>query len=93
MHGKDFISHLAENLDRFRVHYYTCHCTGELAYLEMKKRLKGNLDYVAAGGQIQITDNGSYLKNPKEFSQKDLYAMIVFDTDNCGCFTAGKLSD
>ena len=65
--SKDYISHLAENLARFQVHYYTCHCTGELAYLEMKNLLKGNLDYLAAGGQIQITDNGSYLKNLKEF--------------------------
>ena len=66
--SEDCISRLAENLDCFNIHYYTCHCTGELAYLEMKKLLKDKLDYLATGGCVQITDNGSYLKNPKEFS-------------------------
>ena len=56
--SSEFIASLAASLDRFDVHYFTCHCTGEQAYLEMKQTLQDKLDYLATGGFVQITEDG-----------------------------------
>ena len=52
--GKELINKIAARLDDGKTCYYTCHCTGQLAYSTMKKRLIDNLQYLSTGGEIEI---------------------------------------
>lgn len=35
-------------------HYYTCHCTGDIPYKQMKDTMKNKLDYIKAGQEIYL---------------------------------------
>ncbi|MBR7162983.1 MAG: MBL fold metallo-hydrolase, partial [Clostridia bacterium] len=48
------IEKVANALEEFSCHYYTCHCTGIKAYNKMKARLGSRLDYLNAGSEIEL---------------------------------------
>ena len=48
----EYIDQVAAFLERTDSIFYTCHCTGEIAYLQMKKRLGDRLSYLCAGSEI-----------------------------------------
>ena len=52
--SKELVDKIALKLDDGETRYYTCHCTGQRAYGIMKEKLKGNLEYLSAGGEIEI---------------------------------------
>ena len=52
--SNSYIDSVADALAESRSSYYTCHCTGEKAYVEMKARLGSRLTYLRAGAELQI---------------------------------------
>lgn len=52
--SKELIDKIAERLDDSKTRYYTCHCTGQWAYSLMKEKLKGNLEHLSTGIEIEI---------------------------------------
>lgn len=52
--SNSYIDSVAVALAESRSSYYTCHCTGEKAYVEMKARLGSRLTYLRAGAELQI---------------------------------------
>lgn len=49
-----FLDQLAEELNKRKTKYFTCHCTGLPAYEELKTRMPDNLSYIATGQEIEI---------------------------------------
>lgn len=49
----EFLSSIADRLDRFDTEFYTCHCTGVNQYEQMKLRMR-NLNYISAGTDFEI---------------------------------------
>lgn len=80
--------------------YYGLYVDGDLNVDSStgKVLVYGNYDGFGAIGQFNsiTVGEGLFIKGDadgvEEFIKDDPYAMIVFDTDNCGCFTAEKLS-
>lgn len=50
----DLIEEVAKKLNNEFTNYYTCHCTGEKAFVHMKKILSNNLNYLSTGSEIEI---------------------------------------
>ena len=48
---------IAEELKEYPTMFYTCHCTGEAAFEEMKKIMGDQLEYVSSGETIIISRN------------------------------------
>jgi len=45
---------IAKILDKFPIHYYTCHCTGVEPYLRLKETLHDRIDYCSTGSVVSI---------------------------------------
>ncbi len=43
---------IAEELRKYPIKFYTCHCTGMPAYEEMKKIMGDQLEYIHSGGEV-----------------------------------------
>ncbi len=50
----DVIEQLGNALRQFSTQFYTCHCTGQKAYIQLKQQLGDQLHYLSAGMRIQI---------------------------------------
>lgn len=47
------LDQIAENLQKYDIHYYTCHCTGKKAYHYLSERLP-NMHYLTCGESIEV---------------------------------------
>ncbi|MBR2770281.1 MAG: MBL fold metallo-hydrolase [Solobacterium sp.] len=48
------ISDTALSLQSMKTQFYTCHCTGEVPYQEMKKIMAGQLNYIHCGDEVSF---------------------------------------
>jgi 7,8-dihydropterin-6-yl-methyl-4-(beta-D-ribofuranosyl)aminobenzene 5'-phosphate synthase len=48
----EIIFHIAQCLMSTKVPLYTCHCTGEQAYLILKETMKDQINYVRTGSSL-----------------------------------------
>ena len=52
--SKELIDKITERLNDGETRYYTCHCTGQWAYVIMKEKLKDNLEHLSTGEEIDL---------------------------------------
>lgn len=52
------IQDIAEKLTKYPTKFYTCHCTGVVAFDEMKHIMKDQLEYVHSGDVIDVAPEG-----------------------------------
>ncbi|RVU54383.1 MBL fold metallo-hydrolase [Anaerosphaera multitolerans] len=50
----EVVDKLAAELNELDSKFYTCHCTGDQAFKEMKKVMEDKLDYIATGDVLEI---------------------------------------
>lgn len=51
--SNELLEEIAQELERYDIHYYTCHCTGQKAYHYLSKRLPG-MNYISCGELIEV---------------------------------------